>query len=246
MNFLTRSCHLAASVGLCCLLSGPLGATVPSRFHQFAQVGDGGGLRSVFLVANKNAEAVTIVLELFASDGAAFPLAIGGEEGSRFERVVPAAGMIRLQTAGVGAIPRAGWARLTADGDVGVQLLFEIRNNASLITQAAVDSSPPLKLFDAFVETAPGTDSGLALANLSSVGSIRVRITLFTEAGGQAFQEEITLGIRQQIARFVSQIFAGLGNFRGTMRVESSGPLAAVVLQQTGLVLGTLPVLETL
>ena len=103
-----------------------------------------------------------------------------------------------------------------------------------------------MKLFDAFIERAPGTDTGLALANLSTVGSIRVRITLFNSGGGQTLQTEITLGPLEQIARFLSQLFEELENFRGTMRVEASGPMAAVTLQQTGLVLGTLPILETL
>ena len=50
----------------------------PSKFiHEFSQVGDGGGIRSVFLVLNQNAGEVSIELEFFRDDGTALTLWIG-------------------------------------------------------------------------------------------------------------------------------------------------------------------------
>ena len=42
-------------------LTASLMAGTPSFTHEFAQVGDGGGIRSVFLVLNQNAGEVTVI-----------------------------------------------------------------------------------------------------------------------------------------------------------------------------------------
>ena len=53
------------------LLGGQIMGGVPSRVHALAQVGDGGGLRSVFLISNPNPEASSLQLKLFDSAGGA-------------------------------------------------------------------------------------------------------------------------------------------------------------------------------
>ena len=58
-------------------VSATLLAGLPSFTHEFAQVGDGGGVRSVFLVLNQNAVEVTINLEFFRDDGTPLTLTIG-------------------------------------------------------------------------------------------------------------------------------------------------------------------------
>jgi len=41
-----------------------LNAGIPSKFHDFAQIADGGGFRTIFLIMNQNSESVRVTLEL--------------------------------------------------------------------------------------------------------------------------------------------------------------------------------------
>ncbi len=81
-------------------LTATLQAGPPKFIHEFAQVGDGGGIRSVFLVLNQNAGEVSIELEFFRDDGTALTLSIGDTTASSFKFVAPAGGTLRLETAG--------------------------------------------------------------------------------------------------------------------------------------------------
>ncbi len=228
---------------LCTLLSPMLafGGT-PDTVHDFAQIGDGGGVRTIILIMNRNQAAVSVTISFFTGDpGTPWQLSIGGTTTAVFETEVPARGFVRLVTSGAGAAPQAGWARLIASNIVGAQVLFEIRSGEDLLTQAAVESTPPLTSTDLFVEEGGGSGTGLAIASLSPRGRIRVLLTLTDEDGEAAGETEFILGARGHKAQFLSQLFQALESFRGTLTVRASGPFTIVTLQQTGLVLGSLP-----
>jgi hypothetical protein len=147
-----------------------------------------------------------------------------------------------LATAGTAPSPQAGWARLTATEDVGAQVLFEISTGGLLVTQAAVESPGPLDSLDLFFDQRSGTNSGIAIASLSAAGAIRIRLTLKDQNGATVATRDLTLGSLGHLAQFVSELFPQGAGLRGTLHIEASGPVTVVALQQTGLVLGTLPV----
>ena len=226
-------------------VSATLLAGRPSFTHEFAQVGDGGGIRSVFLVLNQNLGEVTVTLEFFKDDGTALTLTINGITASSFEFKAPARGTLKLQTAGSSAPAQAGWARLTANGAVGAQLLFEIVVDGKLVTQAAVEPTGPLRVFDLFMRAGGGTNSGIALANIRNVSAVNVRLTLRNDQGEEVATKTIQVASQGHLAQFISELFPEAGEIDGSLHGVASGPVTAIALQQTGLVLGTLPFIES-
>ena len=146
-----------------------------------------------------------------------------------------------MVTAGDSDPIRSGWARLGATAPVAAQVLFEIRVEDTLVTQAAVESPGALLSATVFVDQRADSNTGLALANLSATGPIRVILTLTNSAGEMVASEELILGARGKVARFVFQFFEGVAEVRGTISIQASGRFTAVALQQTGLILGSLP-----
>ena len=256
---LTRACGVLVGrglrstgyllMGLLCLLifTSPLTAGNPKTVHSFAQIGDGGGFRTVFLIKNSNQEEASIVLELFADDGSPLELQIGATTASMFELTVAAGETLRLETSNSGPTPVAGWARLVATRPVGAQALFEIFSSGSLVTQAAVESSLPLTEAEGFLRIESGSQTAVAIANLAPRNSIRVRITIRDAAGNDLATQDIILEARAHTAQFFPQIFAGTDDLPvGSFIIRLSGPAAITVLQQTGLVIGSLPLIVDL
>jgi hypothetical protein len=134
-----------------------------------------------------------------------------------------------------------GWASLTAGCPMAAQALFEIRTGTILVAQAAVESSGPQRNADLFFDQTSGTGTGIAVANLSSTLPVRVYVSEFDENGVPSGGATLTLGPRRQAARFVSELLGGQAR-QGSLRLEATGPIVVTTLQQTGVVLATLPV----
>lgn len=238
---MTRTCSW--SLTLLLMSSCALRAGTPSRFHDFAQIGDGGGIRTVILLMNANAEAVDISFSTFASDGSPFVLTINGASSSQHDFSVPARGTLRLETPGQADSPIVGWGRLVASREVGAQALFEIRSQGQLVTQAAVADGGPMRGANFFIDQTTPQRSAVAIANLSS-GTIAVALTATGADGSAGGTMTIELGPRSQTSRFFDELFPQLGDFRGTLNLNSSGPVTAIALLQTGLVIGSLSPVE--
>ncbi|HEY3130236.1 MAG TPA: hypothetical protein VGL91_12325 [Acidobacteriota bacterium] len=225
------------------ILPAGLIAGTPSRFHDFAQIADGGGYRTIFLVLNQNDQSVDITVKFFKDDGTPLALTVDGISGSVLTASIPAGGTRKMVTAGTASGAQVGWAQLTATGEVGAQILFEFSSSGQLVTQAAVESPGPVDNFDVFFDQSSTSGTGVALANLSESGSIAVRLTLKDQSGTVLATKDLTLVARGHVARFINEIFPGTTG-RGSLHIESSGPVSAITLQVTGLVIGTQPVIS--
>ena len=214
-------------------------AVAPRRVHRFAQIGDGGGLRTVILVSNPNDEAAQVKVNFFDSPGQPLAISVSSSSQTSVTVVVPAGGAGRIVTDGQLATPVQGWAELRSEVPVVAQVLFEIRQDGKLVTQAAVESVDPRVLFGLFVDRNSITRTGVAIAN-PRIGPTRVRSILKDEQGNVLETTERILPSRGKLSRFVSELFTNIGDFKGTLRVESSSPVIIIGLQQTDLVLGTL------
>ncbi len=173
--FRMRLLSLGVALGYCFV---PLWAGQVSEFHQFAHLGDGGGIRAVFLIGTDATDEVTVNLRFFKSDGSELSLRIGNQTGASLNFAVPAGGTLRLVTAGDSDPIQTGWAQVFATEPVRAQLLFEIRVDDKLVTQAAVDSSEAVRNASVFVDQRSDSNTGLAIANTSQSGPIRVILTL--------------------------------------------------------------------
>ncbi len=111
---------LAWMVAAACL-SATLFSGRSASYHDFAQVGDGGGIRTVFLVSNDGSADAVVQIRLLKPDWTGFKLTIGGKVDSSFTVTVPAGGMVKLETAGTTDPAQQGWARLVSTRPVGAK-----------------------------------------------------------------------------------------------------------------------------
>ena len=217
-----------------------LQAGLPSRSHDFAQIADGDGFRTLILIMNQNAESVTVTLKFFDDDGNPLSLTFNGMTGSEISVDIVADGSTILSTPGVAAVAQTGWCNLTATEAVGAQVLFESISGAQIISQAAVESIGTVTYVDIFVNEGDTTNTGFALANLDESGEITIRITFTENDGTEIGTADLTLPRRGHIATFVFRQIADAFGKQGRLRIQTSGPVAVVALQLTGPVLGTL------
>ncbi|GAB4111840.1 MAG: hypothetical protein Kow001_13540 [Acidobacteriota bacterium] len=232
-----RSLFLAAALSL---QMSFLAGSVPSSWQFFAQVGDGGGLRTVFLIMNPNEFPCHVSVSLIRSDGTAWPLGLNDIPGSSPGLDLPAGGSIRLATPGTAPGPSTGWAVLRADRPVTAQALFEIRTGGTLVAQAAVEGTVAHQNLDLFFDQSGGSNTGIAVANPSGL-PVGVYVTELAEDGTPTESSWFTLEPNHQTAKFVAELLGG-GARKGILRIAATGPVVVTSLQQTGLVLATLPV----
>ena len=90
----------------------PLSGGISSTLHDFPQIGDGGGVFTIFLILNQNEEAVTVTISFFADDGSPLALTFNDQTGTSIQVVVAARGTVKLTSSGAGAEPTTGSARL--------------------------------------------------------------------------------------------------------------------------------------
>ena len=110
---------------LAVILTQPAYAGVVSRYHNFAQVADGGEFRTTFLLSNPNATEAEVTLRFRLDDGSPFELSIEDQVTDIFTRKIPGNGMISMSTDRVSASVTTGWAELVADTEIGAQAFFE-------------------------------------------------------------------------------------------------------------------------
>lgn len=223
----------------------PLSAGEPSQLHNIAQVGDGGGIRTVIFVSNRNQTAAQVSVTFRDPAGAALALEIDGTTASQFDFQIPAFGSRILTTSGNGDAVRTGWASLVSDLPVGAQTLFEIRSGGALVTQAAVEDVGPLDGAHVVVDQSGGQRVGLAVVNLGTEAIAEFVLTL-RDLEGNVSGDSVRFDLAPQAQRavFLDELFAGLGDFQGTVKIRAGGSFTAIALQQTGLVLGTVSPVE--
>ena len=224
-------------------LTGSAIAGLPSNFHNFPQIGNGGSIRTVIQMANPGDNDANVTLSFRDQTGEPLELEINGTTASEFNLLIPARGSRILTTSGTGEAVTVGWAELISDQLLAAQVLFEIRNaEGALVTQAAVEDLGPLGAADLIVNNTEGQRVGLALVNLADAGAMRVVITLLDQQGdatGQMAQIDMEPGAQR--AFFLDEVIANLGDFQGVAQIRASGSFAAVALQQqTNAVLSTL------
>ena len=60
------------------LVAGLLYAGVPTRYQEFAHIGDGGGLTTTFLVSNPGENGAQVDISFYRDDGSPWNLVVNG------------------------------------------------------------------------------------------------------------------------------------------------------------------------
>src|SRR5262245_59409343 len=121
---------------------------------------------------------------------------------------------------------------------VTVSEIFSHRLDGNLF-QASVPSSPPVTFTNLAVrlDANAGTDTGIAIVNLS-VSPATITLTLRNEEGGSIAVRIVTIGGRQQLSRFVTQLFLGVRElaspFEGSLFIRSTAPVGVLGLNFVG------------
>ena len=121
---------------------------------------------------------------------------------------------------------------MTSTVPINASAIFSTFDSAGgFLTEAGVGNSVPLAEFVIPVDTTGSFDTGLALFNVNS-GVADVTLQLLDQSGQPRHTAVQNLAGWAKVARFVTEWFPGLSGFRGTLRVSSALPLAALSLRQ--------------
>jgi hypothetical protein len=212
-----------------------------------AQVANGsyaeGSFRTSFLLFNVSSAPANVSLVLTTDDGTSFPVTIGGQSNSTFNRQLAPNGSVFLQTDGKGPLA-VGAARITSNTPIGAAAIFTVLDTQEdFRTESGVGDSPVLNDFTLPVDIADSFDTGIAFFN---PGNSPVALTpRLLDSSGFLVEsaDPIQLVARGHTALFVSQLFA-VSNFQGSLAISAPGGVAALTLRQNSSPLSytTLPV----
>jgi hypothetical protein len=229
------------------------GASAQNEYY-LPQVANGnygaGSYRTTFLLINNTDTDTTASLRL--TDDAGIPLVMtitGYGTSDSFAVSLPAGGSQMLQTDGLGSVA-TGAATVTSATSIVVSAIFTIYDSVgNFVTETGVGNSEPQSSFVLPVDTTGLSNTGLALFNAGSANA-SVSLVLRDTSGTEAGVVQLTLKGNNHLAVFVSgqgQLFPSVSNFKGTLWVQSSIPVAAMVLRQNEAPLSftSLPVVST-
>jgi len=209
-----------------------------------------GSFRMTFILFNNGDTDTTAQLVLTDDNGQPLLMTITGlGTNSQFSIQLPAGSTQILQTDGLGNLV-AGAAVVTSTASIGVSAIFTIYDrNGNYVTESGVGSSEPLVSFVIPVDTTGLFNTGLALFNFSGIDA-PITLTLRDTGGQQAATTQMNLASHGHTAKFVAgagQLFPAVTSFQGTLLIQSTIPIAAMVLRQnlTPLSYTSLPVVST-
>lgn len=194
-----------------------------------------GSFRMTFLMFNTNNTAVTVQLQLTNDAGGPLTLTIPGlGTNSQFIIQLPAGGSRIYTTDGSGSLV-VGAARVISSAKIGVSAVFSIYDsNGQFQTEAGVGGSDAMTDFMIPVDSTGSSNTGIALFHPGGTRA-NISLELLQTSGQLARQTTLQLDGLNHMARFVSgngQLFPDVTNFRGTLHVTSTVPIAAVGLRQ--------------
>lgn len=207
-----------------------------------------GSFRTSFLFFNNSTSAAKVVLTLSNDAGDPFIITLSGlGTASEFAFVLPSGASRIYRTDGFGLLS-AGAARITSTVPIGVSGIFTIYDTkGNFVTESGVGNSPPLTDFVIPVETGGNYSTGLALFNPNGNSSYTA---ILLDADGNEVARTRKDFLRGAHASFFltgsGQLFPNIGNLKGSLVLQSSSAISAMVLRQSSSPFGftSLPVIS--
>lgn len=201
--------------------------------------GNIGGIiyRTTFILFNNSNASVTAVLNLTDDNGNPLSVTLTPwlGTGSQFAINLDAGATGIFQTDGAGGRGQ-GAATLSSSGPIGVSAIFTVYDaNGNFVSESGVSASDLLTDVMLPVDSTGFSLTGVAFFNPGGVDA-SLTLTLFNTDGSQAGSPtNLPLKSGNHTATFVAmagQLFPTITNFRGTLRIQSTSPIAALVLRQ--------------
>jgi hypothetical protein len=209
----------------------------------FAQFADGGGLFSQITLFNPGQSEATADVIINDREGEPFPVDLNGQVTNGTTSVdVPAGGIVRLATDGLGTVT-VGSVTVKSDVELDGVVLF-----GGSVGLAGVGSSQALENgFSAPIESnvALEVSTGIAIMSLESEAAT-VELQLYGTEGNLLASAELAIPADGQRAQFVSEIDwdnpVDLSDFLGVLKGNSATKTAATVIQTRPDQFATMPV----
>ncbi len=222
---------------LACVLPSR-GAYAQNQYNlpHFANGNFGLVYKTSFILFNNTDTAVTATLKLTDNNGKPLSVTITGlGTNSQFNIPLDPGTTKIYQSDGNGSAQ--GAATVSSTGPIGVSAVFTVLDSAgNFVTESGVGVSDAMTDFVLPVDSTGSALTGLALFNPGTADAL-LTLTLFNTDGSPAGSMPLSLASGNHLAAFVAlnspgQFFPTLTSFRGTMQVQSTTPVSAMVLSQ--------------
>jgi hypothetical protein len=218
------------------------------------QVADGHtptSLIQTFLeITNPSTLTASVQVHLFDKAGAALSLVFAGTVTNSFNTTIPPFGFKSFVSGGLLTPAVGGYAVIESDVPVDPVAVFRVfGTEGGVISEAGIVSVNAGIFAVGGVRRAMTDDvnTAIAIVNISSLENL-IFIRIYNESGqvpaSYSTLQILKLAPREQIARFISELFPALQSqdFKGSVSVSSSQPIAAALLRtRAGLPVASVP-----
>jgi len=228
-------------------ISDELGSPLPGQNELvFPQVANGGGYFTTIILVNSHDAPAAAQLDFYLTGNKPFDVVLDdGTSGSSLEFSIKEKGCAVFRTDGSGEL-NVGYARLHTSVPLSGTIIFTVRNEDEIITEAGVPPSPLINHFELPVLYEENAyDTGIAVFNVNDF-EVSLDLKVRQNTGEVLFSKTDILDAYQHLPLFTTQLFPELSeleSFEGVIEVNSNHSVAVVALKLTGQVLTTFPVL---
>jgi len=214
----------------------------PQFVSYLAQYADGpipgtGALQTTILITNLSDSTATGSLEFFNSSGAYQDVEVNGVVSDQFALDIPPYSATTYVTPASLTTLVLGYAVISSNVPVAATGIFRtVDTSGDIVSEAGLSLEAGAYTYVGGVvqEIAKGLKSGIAIVNISGE-AINASIQLYDEDGDLIATnvELLQLNAGQHRAVYLAEMFPQLAgqNFSGTIRIVSSGKVAAVILR---------------
>jgi hypothetical protein len=203
----------------------------------------GASFKTSFLIFGVSPGTANVTLSLTKDDGSPFSVTMPGRgTNSTFSFSLAKDAAMFLQTDGAGALA-AGAATIISNAPIGASAIFSVFDpQGGFQTESGVGDSPVLTSMTLPVDITGNYSTGVAFFGPGGATlTFRLLDAKGVNIGSSATR---TLKVKGHLAEFVTELFPGTSNFRGSLAVSSTSGVAALTLRQNSVPLSytTLPV----
>jgi sugar lactone lactonase YvrE len=215
----------------------------------FPHIAAGGGFTTELLLMNPTTSVMTGNVQFYGDDGQPLSLENGDQMTSQLPYTIAANGTFQAML--TSAAPVSGWAMavpLAGSWAPSGSIIFQLKANGDVVTEAGVGATPALSAVRIFVDNAQ-TQTGVAIANPSG-STANLTLTLMDQDGTVEDTQTRTLAPGSHMAVYVNDLFSTVTNgFTGLLDIRSDVNVASITLKltvnaQDNLVMTTLPVAD--
>jgi hypothetical protein len=199
---------------------------------EFAQIAVGGTWRSFLFLTNPTDAPIKSKVEFFQDNGQPLVVDINGRTSSSLDIMVVPDASLKLDLLGTTRTVQVGWCRVTAEGNLGGMLIYQLMNGNNVDSQATVLPSLRLRKFRIpLTYLRERTDVGLAIANPMNRPT-QIAMQYFSLDGSSSIAgAPFLLDSMNHVARFFGEFLQNLpDNAQGVVEVLSDGDVIAVGL----------------